>query len=203
MIPLPNNVCNYNPIARNVDHVVIQKTSPSIENSNPCKQSVVTVSKVALSESEMSVLSKGLNFIPVSKQSDEFQAKKDAENFFRRAQLKPFFRNSSDVTSNRDIFQRLNPSKSSWISPEEQFAFLDLSIDNKCLAMTWPTSILIVNLVFLISPKKNGQLSAIFAAVMILSLSLLTKVAPSLFGALIFTERRLIANYLIVPFIIR
>ena len=73
----------------------------------------------------MSVLSKGLNSIPVSKQSDEFQTKKDAENFFRRACVKAFFHNSSDVTSDPDIFQRLNPRKSNWVSPDGQFASLD------------------------------------------------------------------------------
>ena len=31
-------VCNYNPIARDVNYRVIQNTSPSVENSDPCKQ---------------------------------------------------------------------------------------------------------------------------------------------------------------------
>ena len=40
---------------------------------------------------EKSVLSKGLNFVPLQKKSDEFSAKFDTEQFFRRVQLKAFF----------------------------------------------------------------------------------------------------------------
>ena len=119
-----------NLIVLDVDHDVIQNTSPSVENSNPCKQSVVTIPE-DLPESEIFVLSNGLNFIPVSKQSDEFQAKKDAKSIFRRARLKTFFHNSSDVTFDRDILQGLNPRKSNWVPPDRQFASLDLFI-NKC-----------------------------------------------------------------------
>ena len=45
--------------------------------------SVVTIPEdLPLSDSEVSVLSKGLNFVPVAKKSDEFQVKKDAESYF-------------------------------------------------------------------------------------------------------------------------
>ena len=63
-----NDGFNFSPIARDVNPAVITNTSLSVEHSNPYKQSVVTIPEdLALSESEMSVLSKGLNFIPVSK----------------------------------------------------------------------------------------------------------------------------------------
>lgn len=45
---------------------------------NSDKKAVVTIPHdLPLSKAEISVLSKGLNFIPVSKKSDEFQVKKD------------------------------------------------------------------------------------------------------------------------------
>ena len=43
-----------------------------------------------LSDSEKSVLSKGLNFVPKSKKTDEFSVKQDVEKFLRRVQLKAF-----------------------------------------------------------------------------------------------------------------
>ena len=44
-----------------------------------------------LSDSEKLVLSKGLNFVPISKKTDEFLVKQDVEKFLRRVQLKAFF----------------------------------------------------------------------------------------------------------------
>ena len=44
-----------------------------------------------LSNSKKSVLSKGLNFAPVSKKLDEFSVKQDVEKFLRHIQLKAFF----------------------------------------------------------------------------------------------------------------
>ena len=43
-----------------------------------------------LSDSEKLVLSKGLNFVPISKKTDEFLVKQDVEKFLRRVQLKAF-----------------------------------------------------------------------------------------------------------------
>ena len=71
------------------------------------------------------------------------------------------------------------------------------------VSMTSPMPIVIVNLGFQISPKKDGKFSATFAIVMILLLNLQSKIVSSLFDAPTFTKRRPIANYLILPFILR
>ena len=106
--------------------------NPRVEHSSVVSHSVVTIPEdLPLSDSEISVLNKGLNFVPVGKKSDEFQVRKDAESFFRRARLKAHFFDSSNSTSDRDVFERLNPSKSNWVPPEGDFASLDLFI-NKC-----------------------------------------------------------------------
>ena len=89
----------------------------------------------------MSVPSKGLNFIPVSKQSDEAQAKKDAKNVFRRARLKPSFTTLQVLLPIATcIFERLNPCKSNWVPPDGQFVSLDL-FQLTSVAMTSPMSI--------------------------------------------------------------
>ena len=62
-----------------------------------------------LSDSEKSVLSKGLNFVPISKKTDEFSVKQDVEKFLRRVQLKAFFHDKEDDSnvSNKDTFETL------------------------------------------------------------------------------------------------
>ena len=86
-----------------------------------------------LSNSEKSVLSKGLNFVPISKKLDEFSVKQDVEKFLRRVQLKAFFHDKEDDsnTSGKDTFETLQTRKSKWTPPEGQFASLDFFI-NKC-----------------------------------------------------------------------
>ena len=68
-------------------------------------------------DSEKSVLSKGLNFVPITKRTNEFSIKHDVEKFLRRVQLKAFFHNKEDDsdTSNKDIFETLLVRKSKWI----------------------------------------------------------------------------------------
>ena len=52
---------------------------------------VVTIPEnLPLSDAEKSVLSKGLNFVPISKKLDEFSVKQDVEKCLRRVQLKAF-----------------------------------------------------------------------------------------------------------------
>ena len=54
-------------------------------------KTVVTIPEnLLLSDSEKSVLSKGLNFVPISKKTDKFSVKQDVEKFLRRVQLKAF-----------------------------------------------------------------------------------------------------------------
>ena len=86
-----------------------------------------------LSEPEKSVLSKGLNFVPIAKRTDEFSVKQDLEKFLRRVQLKAFFhdKNNSNGSSDKDVFQKLNNRKSKWTPPNGQFATVDFSLQ-KC-----------------------------------------------------------------------
>ena len=95
---------------------------------------VVTIPEnLPLSNSEKSVLSKGLNFVPITKKLDKFSVKQDVEKFLRRVQLKAFFHDKKDDsnTSDKDTFEKLQTRKSEWTPPEDQFASLDFFI-NKC-----------------------------------------------------------------------
>ena len=60
-------------------------------------------------DSEKSVLSKYLNFVPISEKAAEFSIKQDVEKFLLRAQLKAFFHDKEDDsnTSNKDTFETL------------------------------------------------------------------------------------------------
>ena len=89
--------------------------------------------KLLLSDSEKSVLSKGLNFVPISQKTDEFSVKQDVEKFLRRVQLKAFFHDKEDDsnTSNKDTFETLQIRKSKWTPPEGQFSSLDF-FHKKC-----------------------------------------------------------------------
>ena len=89
---------------------------------------VFTISPdLPLSDPERSVLAKGLKFVPNSSPIDLFSVKEDTEAFFRRLRLKAYFHNQSS-TYNKDIFEQVNPKKSSWSPPEGQFSSLDLFV---------------------------------------------------------------------------
>ena len=95
---------------------------------------VITIPEnLPLTDSEKSVLSKGLNFVPFTKRTNEFSIKQDVEKFLRRVQLKAFFHDKEDDsdTSNKDIFETLLVRKSKWTPPEGQFASLDF-FTKKC-----------------------------------------------------------------------
>ena len=97
-------------------------------------KTVVTIPEnLLLSDSEKSVLSKGLNFVPISQKTDEFSVKQDVEKFLRRVQLKAFFHDKKDDSniSNEDTFETLQVRKSKWTPPEGQFASLDF-FSKKC-----------------------------------------------------------------------
>ena len=107
------------------------RTEP-LENQN--HHTVVTIPEnLPLSNAEKSVLSKGLNFVPISKKSDEFTTRQDVEKFLRRVQLKAFFHNKEDKSDNteKDAFETLTAKKSKWTPPEGQFASIDYFI-KKC-----------------------------------------------------------------------
>ena len=117
-------------------HKLEQLTGPSNtrDSSIESVSTVVTIPEnLPLSDAEKSVLSKGLNFVPISKKLDEFSVKQDVEKILRRVQLKAFFHDKEDDsnTSDKDIFETLWTRKSKWTPPEGQFASLDFFV-NKC-----------------------------------------------------------------------
>ena len=94
------------------------RTAP-LENQN--HHTVVTIPEnLPLSNAEKSVLSKGLNFAPISKKSDEFTTRQDVEKFLRRVQLKAFFHNKEDKSDNTEkgALETLTAKKSKWTPPE-------------------------------------------------------------------------------------
>ena len=106
-------------------HKLEQLTGPSNTRDSSSLSTVVTIPEnLPLSDAEKSVLSKGLNFVPISKKLDEFSVKQDVEKFLRRVQLKAFFHDKEDDsnTSDKDIFETLQTRKSKWTPPEGQFA---------------------------------------------------------------------------------
>ena len=81
------------------------------------QNTVVTIPEnLPLTDSEKSVLSKGLNFVPIAQGTDEFSVKQDVEKFLRRIQLKAFFHDKEDNSnaSDKDIFETLHVRKSKW-----------------------------------------------------------------------------------------
>ena len=92
-------------------------------------KTVVTIPEnLLLSDSEKSVLSKGLNFVPIpKKKTDEFLVKQDVEKFLRRVQLKAFFHDKEDDSnvSNEDTFETLQVREFKWTLLGGQFANLN------------------------------------------------------------------------------
>jgi len=78
---------------------IASHSSPENLNSRKC----------FTSDSEKSVLSNGLNFVPISKTTDEFSVKQDIEKFLRHVQLKAYFHDKEDDsnTSNNNTFKTL------------------------------------------------------------------------------------------------
>ena len=113
-----------------------QLIGPQVTNDSSPEilKTVVTIPEnLLLSDSEKSVLSKGLNFVPISLKTDEFSVKQDVEKFLRRVQLKAFFHDKEDDsnTSNKDTFETLQIRESKWTPPEGQFSSLDFFL-KKC-----------------------------------------------------------------------
>ena len=105
-------------------------------NSKPLEQryNVVTIPEdLPLSEPEKSILGKGLNFVPLTKKTDEFTVKEDTEKFLRRVKLKAHFNDKEQPSDEpqRDEFESLKPKKSNWTPPDGQFTSVDLFV-KKC-----------------------------------------------------------------------
>ena len=82
--------------------------------SQPSKLVVTIPTDMPLRDSERSVLSKDLSFVPVKRGTDEYQARADCEHFFRRLRLKAHFRNNEESDA--------QPANNS-IDPFEKFSF--------------------------------------------------------------------------------
>ena len=73
---------------------------------------------LSLSDAEKSVLSKGLNFVPISKNLDESRLSKMLKNFFAAFNLKPFSMTKRMILTPRTrIFSRRSDSKIEVDSP--------------------------------------------------------------------------------------
>jgi hypothetical protein len=73
---------------------------------------VLNLSSVVLSDSEISLLSKGLNFCPVPRDIDEKQVREDTRAFFRRLRLKEYFSRVQNATDSDSETNTDNPSQS-------------------------------------------------------------------------------------------
>ena len=95
-------------------------------------KTVVTISEnLLLFDSEKSVLSKSLNFVPKSKKQTNFRLSKTLKNSFAAFNWKPFNKEDDSNISNKDTFETLQIRKSKWTPPEGQFSSLDFFI-KKC-----------------------------------------------------------------------
>ena len=117
-------------------HKLENLTNPRKNRTAPLENhhTVVTIPEnLPLANAEKSVLGKGLNFVLISKKSDEFTTRQDVEKFLRRVQLKAFIHNKEDKSDSteKDAFETLTAKKSKWTSPEGQFASIDYFI-KKC-----------------------------------------------------------------------
>ena len=81
----------------------------------------------------MGLIGKGLNFVPLTKKTDEFTVKEDTEKFLRRVKLKAHFHDKEQPSDEpqRDEFESLKPKKSNWTPPDGQFTSVDLFV-KKC-----------------------------------------------------------------------
>ena len=70
---------------------------------------------------------KGLKFVPNPGFLDLFSVKADIESFFRRLHLKAHFHNQPSIP-HKDVFEAVNPKKSAWSPPDDQYGSLELFI---------------------------------------------------------------------------
>ena len=183
-----------------------QLIGPQVTNDSSPEnlKTVVTIPEnLLLSDSEKSVLSKGLNFVPISQKTDEFSVKQDVEKFLRRVQLKAFFHDKEDDsnTSNKDTFETLQIRKSKWTPPEGQFSSLDFFL-KKCRhdinKLKFNRNTKFSNL----SSEEWSALKSLKNA-KTLSLRRPTKAAQLLFGGPTSIKKKLCGNFLTPPFMLK
>ena len=80
-----------------------------------CSETVINLSNRALSDAEIKVLEKGLDYAPIQNKINEPELKNDLNEFCRRMLLKWYFRN--EVTPNFSEVPAFRP-KSSWNQPK-------------------------------------------------------------------------------------
>ena len=107
----------------------LSKTMESVHLRTDRYASVINLSSATLSESDLSLLSKGLSFCPVPKFIDELKVKSDLQAFLRRLRLKGFFHKkpvtpSAQYDSNAAIFK----PKSSFTPPANRDKHLETFI---------------------------------------------------------------------------
>ncbi|KAJ8031004.1 hypothetical protein HOLleu_27590 [Holothuria leucospilota] len=85
-----------------------------------------------LSSPERSVLSKGLNFVPLNPLPDEFSIRRDVSSFCRRLRLRLHFADSdeTDNTSSEDVFRSFQSKRSPW-TPKPVTPFRNISLDEQ------------------------------------------------------------------------
>ena len=81
-------------ISKNCKYPIKKSRIYITENIN--KRKVVNISKSYLGKHEISILSKGLNFIPTSKEMKKLQFYKEVDHFKRNLSLKVFFNKEND-----------------------------------------------------------------------------------------------------------
>ena len=97
---------------------------------------VVTIpADLELSDTEKSVLGKGLTFVPVERKGNEYRTKANCEKFYRLLRLKAHFHgrgNDDTVPTPDDCFAKFNQKISTWTPPESEFSAVDHYIDRVC-----------------------------------------------------------------------
>ena len=76
----------------------IKKTSKAVRNKMKTTDTICNISSTKLSESEISLLNKGLNFCPSTKEPNKEQLLDDSYFFCRKLKLKEYFHGGDSTT---------------------------------------------------------------------------------------------------------
>ncbi len=97
------------------------RAPPTLRDNNPPSRTVVNLSGKDLSSSELSLLSKGLKFVPKPPRINRFQLKQDLESFGRRIRLREFFYDPGSSEAENDYRDsRRFVEKSKWSPPKNR-----------------------------------------------------------------------------------